>query len=148
MDPTLVIAPGIPYPHTHTYKHPKMCSGRNVLWVRIPRAFYTVPLVLAGLPHGVVSLMKCWLSCFVLHHGPMGHSLLLVNFKQAGQSEFVLTLLTPDAFCLYQTLFLSLQKWNSFSFSCFLNICLKDANLQKMFLKVKPTEKVANFVSK
>lgn len=49
------------------------------------------------------------MKLFVLHNEPMGHSLFLVNFKRAGLSEFVLTLLTPNAFCLYQTLFLSLQ---------------------------------------
>lgn len=149
MDPTLVIPPAIPYPYTqHTHKHTQTCSGRNALWVKIPTAFYAVPVGLAGLPHGVVSLMKCWLSCFVLHNGPVGHSLFLVNFKQAGQSEFVLTLLTPNAFCLYQTLFLSFQKWNGSSFSCFLNIFLKDANLQKLFLKVELTGKVPSFVSR
>lgn len=63
------------------------------------------------------------IKLFVLQNEPMGHSLFLVNFKQAGLSEFVLTLLTPDAFCLYQTLFLSFQNWNRFSFSCFLIFC-------------------------
>lgn len=49
----------------------------------------------------------------------MGHSLFLVNFKQAGQSEFVLTLLTSNAFCLYQTLFLSFSEMEPFLFFLF-----------------------------
>lgn len=35
------------------------------------------------------------IKLFVLRNDPMGPSLCLVNFKQAGQSEFVLTLPTP-----------------------------------------------------
>lgn len=51
----------------------------------------------------------------------------------------------PKCFCLYQTLFLSFQKWNRFSFSCFLMFSYKAQTYKRPFLKVEQTGKAPNF---
>lgn len=58
------------------------------------------------------------IKLFVLHNEPVGHSLFLVNFKQAGMSEFVLTLHTPRLLSLsdFILIFSKLELFLFFSF--------------------------------
>lgn len=67
------------------------------------------------------------IKLFVLHNEPMGYSLFLVNFKQAGQSEFVLTLRTPKCLLSLSDLLLIFSEMESFFF-LFPHIFLKDTD--------------------
>lgn len=74
-----------------------------------------------------------------------GHFLFLVNFKHAGQSEFVLTLLTPKGLLSLSDLIPIFSEMELFLFFLFPHIFLKDTNLPKMFLKVEQTGKAPKF---
>lgn len=65
------------------------------------------------------------IKLFVLHNEPTGHSLFLVNFKQAGQSEFVLTFLTPKCLLSLSDLILIFSEMELFLFFLFPRVFLK-----------------------
>lgn len=95
-------------------------------------------------PHGVRLTDEMLIKLFVLHNEPVSHSLFLVNFKQAGMSEFVLILHTPRLLSLSDFI-LIFSKLELFLFFSFHHIFLKDTNLHKMFLKVEQTRKAPKF---
>lgn len=68
------------------------------------------------------------IKLFVLHNEPTGHSLFLVNFKQAGQPEFVLTFLTPKCLLSLSDLSLIFSEMGPFLFFLFPHIFLKDVS--------------------
>lgn len=68
------------------------------------------------------------IKLFVLHNEPTGPSLFLVNFKQAGQSEFVLTFLTPKCLLSLSDLILIFSEMEPFLFFLFPHIFLKDVS--------------------